>query len=54
MIQCKLQTLTENFLEATDNHAPLKKEFVRGNKAPFTNREFRKAIYTRTRLKNKY
>ena len=32
----------------------MKKEFVRGNEAPFTNRKFRKAIYTRTRLKNKY
>ena len=41
-------------MEAIDKHAPLKKKFVRGNQAPFMNREFQKAIYTRTRLKNKY
>ena len=47
------KSITENFLEATDKHAPLKKKFVRGNQAPLMNREFQKAIYTRTRLKNK-
>ena len=41
-------------MEAIDKHAPLKKKFVRGNQAAFMNREFREAIYTRTRLKNKY
>ena len=51
-INCK--SITENFLEAIDKHAPLKKKFVRVNQALFMNREFRKAIYTRTRLKNKY
>ena len=45
------KSITENFLEAIDKHAPLKKKFVRGNQAPFMNREFQKAIYTRTRLK---
>ena len=47
------KSITENFLEATDKHAPLKKKFVRGNQAPLMNREFQQAIYTRTRLKNK-
>ena len=46
--------ITENFLEAIDKHAALKKKLVRGNQAPFMNRDFQKAIYTRTRLKNKY
>ena len=41
-------------MEVIDEHAPLKNKFVRGNQAPFLNREFQKAIYTRTRLKNKY
>ena len=41
-------------MEAIDKYAPLKKKFVRGNQAPFMNREFQKAIYTKTRLKNKY
>ena len=46
--------ITENFLETIDKHAPLKKKFVRGNQAPFMNRDFQKVIYTRARLKNKY
>ena len=45
------KSITENFLEAIYKHAPLKKKFVKGNQAPFINREFQKAIYTRTRLK---
>ena len=48
------KSIAENFLEAIDKHAPLKKKLVRGNQAPFMNRDFQKAIYTRTRLKNKY
>ena len=32
----------------------MKKELVKGNQAPFMNRDFQKAIYTRTKLKNKY
>ena len=48
------KSITENFLEAIDKHAPLKKKYVRGNQVPFMNRDFQKAIYTRTRLKNKY
>ena len=46
--------ISENFLETIDKHDPLEKKFVRGNQAPFMNRDFQKAIYTRTRLKNKY
>ena len=41
-------------MEAIDRHATLKKKLVRGNQAPFMNRDFQKATYTRTRLKNKY
>ena len=40
------KSITENFLEATDKHAPLKKKLVRGNQAPFMIRDFQKAIYT--------
>ena len=48
------QHLTENFLLVVEKHAPLKKKIVRGSQAPFVNREFRKVIYTRSRLRNKY
>ena len=36
--------IPENFLEAIDKHAPLKKNFVRGSQSPFINRDFQKAI----------
>ena len=51
-VNCK--SITENFLEAINKHALLKKKLVRGNQAPFMNRGFQKPIYIRTRLKNKY
>ena len=47
------KSITDNILEIK-KHAPLKKKFMRGNQAFFMNRDFRKAIYVRTRLKNKY
>ena len=43
---CK--SITENLLETIDKHAPLKKKFIKGNQTPFMNRDFQKAIYTRT------
>ena len=35
-----------------DNHAPLKKKYVRGNHSPFMNKSLSKAIMVRTRLRN--
>ena len=46
--------LTDKFLGIVNKHAPLKKKFVRGNNAPFMNREFQEEIYVRSRLRNKY
>ena len=46
--------LTEKFLGLANKHAPLEKKFIRGNNAPFMNREFQKEIYVRSRLRNKY
>ena len=48
------KSITENFLKASDKHAPFKTKLVRGNQAPFMNTDFQKTIYTITRLKNKY
>ena len=48
------KSIIENFLKTIDKHAPLKKKFVRGNQALFMTIEFQKALYTKTRLKNKY
>ena len=44
--------LTNTFRNLVEKHAPLKTKTVRGNNAPFVTRELKKAIYTRTRLKN--
>ena len=33
---------------------PLKKKIVRANHSPFITKDLRKAIYTRSRLKNKF
>ena len=35
-----------------DNHAPVKKKYVRGNHSPFKNKSLSKAIMVRTRLRN--
>ena len=45
--------LSNRFLEVVNVHAPLKTKIVRVNDAPFVDKQLRKAIYTRTRLKNK-
>ena len=43
--------ITDTFIKIVERHAPLKKGSVRGNQAPFMNKELRKAIYNRSRLK---
>ena len=45
--------LSKRFFEVVNVHTPLKTKVVRGNDAPFVDKQLRKAIYTRTRLKNK-
>ena len=46
-------SLTKTFLTFINKYAPLNKKIVRGNQAPFMTKEFQKAIYTRSKLKNK-
>ena len=46
-------TITNNFLKMVNEHASLKKKTIKENDAPYMNKEFWKAIYIRTRLKNK-
>ena len=46
-------SLFEKALQTTlDKHAPTKIKIIRGNNKPFMNRDLRKAIATRTKLKN--
>ena len=46
--------LTEIFEEILQKHAPLKSKQVRGNHAPFMNKELSKVIMNKSRLRNKY
>ena len=44
--------LSSRFLEVINVHAPLKEKIVRGNDAPVVDKQLRKAIYSRTKLKS--
>ena len=46
--------LSDNFSKLVVRHAPLNKKIQRGNHAPFVSKEMRKAIYTRSRLRNTF
>ena len=46
--------LSDTFSKLIDTHPPLKKKKQRGNHAPSISKEMRKAIYTRSRLRNKF
>ena len=46
--------LADKFFGIANKQAPLKKKIVRGNNAPFMNREFKKEIYVKSRLRNSY
>ena len=46
--------LTRGFSKNVGKHAPLRKKFIRDKHAPFMNKELRKAIYTRSKLCNKF
>ena len=42
------------FMTLIDKYVPLKCKYIRANEAPFMNKEIRKAIMTRSRLKNRF
>ena len=46
--------LTNTFSLIVEKHTPFKKKIVRGNHAPFITKDLRKAIYTRSKLRNKF
>ena len=45
--------ITDLFSKTVIKHAPLKKSFLSGNQEFFINKELRKAIYDRSRLRNR-
>ena len=44
---------TDFFSKIVNKHAPLKKKLLRGKQAPFINKQFRKTVYDRDRLRNR-
>ena len=46
--------LKREFSKIVEKDAPLRKKFIRDNHTPFMNKELRKTIYTRSRLRNKF
>ena len=46
------ESFTSSCNKILDNHAPLKKKYVRGNHSPFINKSLSKAIMVRTKLRN--
>ena len=46
--------LTNSFSKIVEKHVPLKKKTLRGNHAPFISKELRKAIYTKSRFRNRF
>ena len=44
----------EIFMTLTNKQAPLKYKYIRANHGPFMNKELRKSIMTRSRLKHHY
>ena len=46
--------ITEEFVDVVYRHALLKNQTLRGNQAPYTTKELRKEIYTRSKVKNKF
>ena len=47
------QSFYNMILTTLNTHAPLKEKLIRGNNKPFINKEIRKEVMKRTRLKNK-
>ena len=50
----KYSVLTNVFSNIVNIHVPLKMKILRGNDAPFLNKELKKATYIRSRLRNRY
>ena len=42
------------FLDITNKHAPIKTKMIRGNNAPFMNKELTKEIMAKSKLRNKF
>ena len=48
------ENVQTNIVNIFNEHAPLKKRYVRANQAPFMNKKLSKEIMTRSRLRNKF
>ena len=46
--------LNNQFLKVIDKHIPLEMKNLKGNQAPFVDKQFRKEIYMRSKFRSKY
>ena len=46
--------LTNSFFKIVKKHVPLKNKTLRGNDASFVSKELRKAIYTKSKFRNRF
>ena len=51
---CNLELFKTLFMSIIDTHAPVKKKYIRANNKSFINKELRKAIMHRSKLRNIY
>ena len=59
LLSCDFNSITYEvfyniFMNVLNKHAPLKTKVIRANNAPFMNKNLRKQVMTRSRLKNKF
>ena len=59
LLNCDLRTIKYEdfhyiFMNVLNKHAPLKTKIIRSNNVPFMNKNLRKQVMTRSRLKNKF
>ena len=48
------QEFDDTVIDILNRHAPIKHKYIRANEAPFMNKEYKRAIMVRSKLRNKY
>ena len=41
-------------IDILNRHAPIKHKYIRANEAPFTSKEYKRAVMVRSKFRNKY
>ena len=54
VVDADYETFHNVYLNVLNNHAPIKTKVIRGNKAPYITKAYRKAVMKRSEIKTKY